>query len=35
MPLIAQLIMYVIIFILSLTVFLMLRYTRKHPPKAN
>jgi cytochrome bd-type quinol oxidase subunit 1 len=33
MPLIVQLIMYIVIFILSLTVFFMLRYMRKHPPR--
>jgi cytochrome bd-type quinol oxidase subunit 1 len=35
MPLIAQLIMYIIIFILSLTVFFMLRHMRKHPPRSD
>jgi cytochrome bd-type quinol oxidase subunit 1 len=33
MPLIAQLIMYIVMFILSLTAYIMLRYMRKHPPR--
>jgi len=35
MPLVAQLIIQTVIFVLSLTVFFMLRYMRKHPPRSD
>jgi len=35
MPLIARLIIDILITVLSLTVYLMLRYMRKHPPRSD